>query len=104
MLALSLGYIYYCDTANRRLYRWVLAIGAVPAIAMLVVVVHTLFASRMVDELFVSLEFFAQFYTYAKDEFETCATYLYYLADDLLTPNGDTELAKAINDRLESMI
>ena len=61
-------------------------------------------ASRMVDELFVSLEFFAQFYTYAKDEFETCATYLYYLADDLLTPNGDTELAKAINDRLESMI
>lgn len=56
MLALSLGYIYYCDTANRRLYRWVLAIGAVPAIAMLVVVVHTLFASRVVDGELISIE------------------------------------------------
>lgn len=57
MLALSLGYIYYyCDTENRRLYRRVLAIGAVPAIAMLVVVVHTLFASRMVDGELISIE------------------------------------------------
>lgn len=61
-------------------------------------------AKNLTDELMVSIGFFADFYTYAKSEFETAATYIYYIAEDLLTPNGDEELAKEITGRLESMM
>lgn len=56
MLALCLGYIYSCDVENRPLYRRVLAISVVPALAVVAVTAHTLFASRLVDGELISLE------------------------------------------------
>lgn len=61
-------------------------------------------ASRFADELMVSLNFFMQYYSYAKSEFETTAAYLYYITDELLTPNGDKDLAADITSRLDKMI
>lgn len=54
MLVLCLVYIYFCDEANRPVYRRVLAIGAIPVIAALVLLAHTLFASRVVDGELIS--------------------------------------------------
>ena len=56
MLVLSLGYIYFCDAENRPLYRRVLALCAIPLIAVLVVMARSLFASRVVDGELISIE------------------------------------------------
>lgn len=56
MLVLCLGYIYFCDAEHRPLYRRLLAIGAIPAIAALVFLAHALFASRVVDGELISAD------------------------------------------------
>lgn len=61
-------------------------------------------AVRFTDRLLVSLNFFSQFYSYSKHDFETVATYLYYVCDDIMTANGDKALADEIIARAEDMM
>ncbi len=58
-------------------------------------------AEEFTSSLEKSLIFFSQFYTYAKQEFETTATYLYYVCDDILRKHGDDALADRIIGRVE---
>lgn len=61
-------------------------------------------AQRFSDSLLVSLKFFYKFYDWSKDEFETVATYIYYLSDDIVAANGDTEFAKRIVDGMNDVV
>ena len=53
--------------------------------------------------LLESAKFYIDFYEFAKDEFENCGSYIYYLAD-VLTANGDKALADKITDGLGLII
>ena len=53
--------------------------------------------------LLESAKFYIDFYEFAKDEFENCGSYIYYLAD-VLTDNGDKALADKITDGLGLII
>ena len=59
-------------------------------------------AIAFTDSLCQSMLFYAEFYTYARQEFETAATYLYYVCEDILGKHGDTELADSIVEKAEA--
>lgn len=61
-------------------------------------------ATRFCDELLHSMGFFLGFYNYSRSEFETVATYLYYVTDEILAANGDTEMAKRYIDASEALV
>ena len=59
--------------------------------------------TRLASDLTLSTKFFLEYYDYAKDRFETCASCIYYLAgacDD----GGDKEMARALRSGLEEMV
>ncbi len=59
-------------------------------------------AVRYANELLISANFFLQFYSYAKSDFETCGRYLYYLTDTL-EDYGEKELADKIVQSFETL-
>lgn len=61
-------------------------------------------ARRFVDEMMVSLKFFYSNYPADKTDFESVATYLFYLSDDVVAKNGDEEFAKEVTSQIDSII
>lgn len=57
-------------------------------------------ARKLADELCSSAGFYAEFYDYAKDDFEDSVQYLYFLADEV-TKGGNLELSSAIDDKIK---
>ncbi len=60
-------------------------------------------ARRFMDEIFVSTEFYLNFYDYAKDEFESCYNCISYVAD-LTDFFDDGDFANEIRDRFNSLL
>ena len=60
-------------------------------------------ANRFCDELMTSMNFFLGFYGYAKNEFESAATCIYYICDDIMPEYGDEEAANVILDKMEKI-
>ena len=60
-------------------------------------------AAEMGACLLESSQFYIDFYEFAKDEFENCGSYIYYLAD-VLTENNDKALADKITDGFATLI
>ena len=60
-------------------------------------------AVRLANGLLTSARFYLQFYTYAKDDFESCGRYFYYLTDTLRN-HGEEELATKLDDSLSALI
>jgi len=60
-------------------------------------------AVSMCNALTESTRFFLEFYDYAKDKFELCANYIYYLSD-VCDNGGDKELSKQISSNLSDLI
>ena len=58
---------------------------------------------RLTDELFVSTEFFLEYYDLAKREFESCYSCLSYVSD-LAEHYGDKEYAAGIRDRFNALL
>ena len=61
-------------------------------------------ATEFCGNLIESLNFFAEFYAYAKSDFETVATYLYYVCEDILAKNGAKELSDSFIAKAEELI
>ena len=60
-------------------------------------------AGRFIDEIFVSTEFFLNWYDLAKDEFESCYNCISYVAE-LTDHYGDTGFADEIRNRFNSLL
>ena len=60
-------------------------------------------SKRFIDELFVSTEFFLEYYDFAKREFESCYSCISYVAD-LTDHFGDKEYAEEIRNRFNSLL
>ncbi len=60
-------------------------------------------ATRFFKELLTSIGFFMDFYDYAKEEFETCCTMVYYLSD-AARDGGDTEFADMVISATKKML
>lgn len=60
-------------------------------------------AKRFTDEIFVSTEFFLEYYDWAKKEFESCFNCISYAAD-LADHFGDHEYAQNIRDRFNTLL
>ena len=60
-------------------------------------------SKRFADELFVSVEFFLQYYDIAKREFDACYNCISYIAD-LSDHYGDKAFAKEIRERFNAML
>ena len=60
-------------------------------------------AKRFTDEIFVSTEFYLEFYDYAKKEFENCYSCISYLAD-LADHYGDQKYASELRDRFNAIL
>ena len=60
-------------------------------------------SKKFMDQIFVSSEFFLQFYDYAKKEFDACYNCISYVAD-LADHYGDKEYAKEIRERFNAML
>ncbi len=60
-------------------------------------------AKRFAEEMFVSTNFFLEYYDYAKTQFEECYKCLAYVAD-LTEANGDKDFAKEIRDTFNAML
>ena len=60
-------------------------------------------AKRFIDELFVSTEFFLNFYDYAKKDFESCYNCISYIAD-LTDYCGDEDYADEIRLRFNALL
>ena len=60
-------------------------------------------AADMGEALQHSARFYFSFYDYAKDEFELCGSYLYFLAD-VLKEGGDKELSENLTAGLKKML
>ena len=58
---------------------------------------------RLADELFVSTEFFIEYYDLAKREFENCYQCLSYICD-LAEHYGDKEFAAEVRDRFNTLL
>ena len=58
---------------------------------------------RLADELFVSTEFFLEYYDLAKREFENCYQCLSYISD-LAEHFGQTEFAAEVRDRFNALL
>lgn len=61
-------------------------------------------AVELCDQLLVSMDFFVRNYEMGQQEFESVATYLYYLCEDVLTKHGDDELAEQILAKAENIL
>ena len=55
------------------------------------------------DELQVATRFYLEYYDYAKDDFELCCNYVYYLAD-AMREGGDKEIADKLTENLTAMV
>ena len=60
-------------------------------------------SKRFADELFISVEFFLQYYDLAKREFDACYNCISYLAD-LSDHYGDKVFAKEIRERFNALL
>ena len=60
-------------------------------------------ALRFYNELVTSLAFFMDFYEYSQEDFETCGTLVYYLAD-ALREGGDVEFAEKVVSSVRKML
>ncbi len=60
-------------------------------------------AERFADELFVSVNFFLEYYDYAKSQFEACYNSISYMAT-LADHYGDTDFANEIRGRFNEML
>ena len=60
-------------------------------------------AVKYADEVLSAAAFYLEFYSWAKDEFELCGNYVYFLADSL-TACGEKELGKEIEKRFSDLI
>ena len=60
-------------------------------------------AIALSNELVVSTKFFLEFYDFAKDDFELCANYIYFLSDTLKEA-GEKELAGKVEENLSLLI
>ena len=60
-------------------------------------------SKKFMDQIFVSSEFFLQFYDYAKKEFDACYNCISYVAD-LADHYGDKEFAAEVRSRFNSML
>ena len=60
-------------------------------------------AVSMFNELLVSSRFYLEYYDYARDDFELCGNYVYYL-QDVVEKAGDKELAEKIGQNFESLL
>ena len=60
-------------------------------------------AKDFVDELFVSMNFFLEYYDIAKKEFESCYNCVSYLAD-VTDHFGDKDFADQISKRFNDMV
>jgi hypothetical protein len=60
-------------------------------------------AKRFMEEIFVSSEFFLQYYDFAKREFDSCYNCISYVAD-VCDHYGDKAFAKEIRDRFNAML
>lgn len=60
-------------------------------------------AERYAVELMISVNFYLEYYDYAKSDFELCCNCLYYLSDTL-KENGDEDLSDTLMRGLSSMV
>ena len=60
-------------------------------------------AKRFINELFVSTEFFLNYYDFARKEFENCYNCISYIAD-LTDHFGDSDYAEEIRNRFNSLL
>ena len=60
-------------------------------------------AKRFINELFVSTEFFLNYYDFAQKEFENCYNCISYIAD-LTDHFGDSDYAEEIRNRFNSLL
>ena len=60
-------------------------------------------AKRFMEEIFISSEFFLQYYDFAKREFDSCYNCISYVAD-VCDHYGDKAFAKEIRDRFNAML
>ena len=59
--------------------------------------------TAMAQELLVSANFYNEFYTYAKEDFELIGNYIYFLAE-VMEKGGDKALAKELKDNFMAML
>ena len=60
-------------------------------------------AKRFIDEIFVSTDFFLNYYDIAKNEFESCYNCISYIAD-LADYYGDSDYANEIRERFNALL
>ena len=60
-------------------------------------------AEKFMDEIFVSTEFFLNYYDFAKQEFESCYNCISYVAE-LTDHYGDVEFAEQTRQRFNSLL
>ena len=60
-------------------------------------------SKRFMDEIFVSMEFFLQYYDYAKREFDACYNCISYVAD-LSDHFGNKEYGRELRERFNSKL
>ena len=60
-------------------------------------------ARRSIDEIFVSTEFFLNYYDFAKKEFESCYNCISYIAD-LTDHFGNSDFANEVRNRFNTLL
>ena len=60
-------------------------------------------AVRFSDELLSATRFYLEFYSFAKDEFELCGNYIYYISD-VLKAAGEKDLSERIEKNFADMV
>ena len=60
-------------------------------------------AVRFSDELLSATRFYLEFYSFAKDEFELCGNYIYYISD-VLKAAGEKDLSERIEKTFADMV
>ena len=60
-------------------------------------------ATKFADELLHSAMFYLEFYAFAKDAFELCGNYIYYLSD-VLKADGEKDMSAAIEKVFSEMV
>ena len=60
-------------------------------------------AKKYADEVLAAATFYLEFYSWAKDEFELCGNYVYFLADSLKA-GGEKELGESVEKGFSDLI
>ena len=60
-------------------------------------------AKKYADEVLAAATFYLEFYSWAKDEFELCGNYIYFLADSLKA-GGEKELGESVEKGFSDLI